>query len=215
MTAEKIRKPLLEPGLTDLLRSVKYNVMESLNCAMPGVIQSFDGTTKTAEVQLMIKRVYNDRVVSYPLLVDVPVFTLQGGGGAVYMPVQKGDPCLVLFADRNIDVWYSNGTEAAPANKRCHDLSDGIALVGICNAISTLEDYPADEARVRYAGARIALKGGKANIQNATKDLLSCLTELIQGIQGATAPAPTYAIVDTTGKIATALTSLQALLFKD
>lgn len=211
----KIRKPLLEPGLPDLMASLKYSVMESLNCAMPGVIQSFNATTKTAEVQLMIKQVYNDKIASYPLLVDVPVFTLQGGGGAVYMPVQKGDPCLVLFADRNIDTWYSNGAEAAPANQRLHDIGDGIAFVGICNKSSSLADYPASEAGVRYSGARLGLKGGKANIQNASKSLLGALTELIQGIQLAQTTTPGAPIADSSGKIASALLSLQALLYND
>jgi hypothetical protein len=208
-----IQKPILQPGLPDLLNAVKNDIFASLNVCFPGEIQSFDGTKKTAVVRVMLKRILRDKIVSYPQLVDVPIFTLQGGGGAVYLPVQSGDPCLVLFADRCIDAWYTTGSEAAPTTQRCHDIADGIAFVGISSLVSPLADYPANEARMTYGGARLALKGGKANVQNATTSLRTALENLILGIQGGT--YGTGSFVDTSTKLATALTELQALLFKD
>ena len=214
----KIRKPLMTPELPDLLRMFRDEIFSNLNCVKVGKIQSFDGTKKTAQVQVMFKRVVGDQITSYPLLVDCPIFTLQGGGGAVYMPIAAGNPCLVLFADRNIDAWYSTGSEAAPNTPRCHDLSDGIAFVGIEPLTTTLAAYPANEARMTYSGARLGLKGGKANIQNATVNLIDALEKLVQGIQGMTyinsGGTPTV-LVDATTKVAGALTDLKALLYKD
>jgi hypothetical protein len=210
---DKQTKALTSPELPDLLRALKNDIFSSLNCAKVGEIQSFDRTKKTAEIKILLKRVIKDKVVSYPLLVDCPVFTLQGGGGAVYMPIDKGNPCLVLFADRSIDTWYSTGSEAAPANNRCHDLSDGIAFVGISSLVSVLDDYPANEARIAYSGARMGIKSGKVNIQNATASLLQALSDLILGIQGATYGG--YPFTDTSGKIAIAKDEIEALLFKD
>lgn len=208
-----ITKPISAPSLPDVLNSLKRDVQVSMQCCKIGQILSFDATKKTAKVKIMGKAVFAGGEVPYPELDDVPVFTLQGGGGAVQLPIQAGDDCLVLFADRNIDIWYSTGTSAAPQTQRCHDLSDGIALVGINSLQSTLPSYPANELRITYGGARTALKGGKANVQNATYSLLQTLTDLINGIQGATvAGSP---ITDTTGKIAIALTELNGLLYKD
>jgi hypothetical protein len=137
-------KPLNEPELIDVLQSLKQDIFKSLNCVKIGKINSFDQTKKTATIQILFKRVMPDKVISYPLLVDCPVFTLQGGGGAIQMPIQAGDPCIVLFADRNIDNWYSNGSEAAPADLRCHHLNDGLAIVGINALTSTLPAYDAN-----------------------------------------------------------------------
>lgn len=209
----EIQKPIVQPGLPDLMNQLKADIFASLNVCFPGEIQSFDGTKKTAEVRVMLKRVLKDQVVSYPLLVDVPIFTLQGGGGAVYLPVQSGDPCLVLFADRCIDAWYTTGSEAAPTTQRCHDIADGIAFVGISSLVSPLAAYPANEARMTYSGARLGLKGGKANIQNGAASLLQALKDLILGIQGGS--YGTGAFVDTSTKLATALAEIEALLFKD
>ena len=129
------------------------------------------------------------------------------------MPVQAGDPCLVLFADRSIDAWYSTGSESAPTSPRCHDLSDGIAFVGINSLAGPLTAFPDAGAGIAYSGARLGLLGGKANIQNATKNLLDTLQGLIQGIQALSNSGGT--VVDSSGKVAQAAIDLAALLYKD
>jgi hypothetical protein len=212
MSAKQL-KTLMTPELPDLMRALRNEIFANLNCVRPGEIQSFDATKKTAEIKMLFKRVIKDRVLSYPVLVDCPIFTLQGGGGAVYMPIAKGDQCLVLFADRNIDAWYSTGSEAAPNNSRCHDLSDGIAFVGINSLTSSLEAYPSNETRITYSGARLGIKSGKVNLQNASTSLKDILDDIIAGIQGGS--YGTGSFVDTSGKITTAITKLTALIYKD
>ena len=129
----------MPPSLSDFADALRAEIFSAMNCVKVGKITKVNSSTRTAEIQIQFKQVIGDKIVSMPLLVDCPIFTLQGGGCAVYLPVQAGDPCLVLFSDRNIDIWYSTGTEAAPANQRSHDLSDGIALVGINTAADPLD----------------------------------------------------------------------------
>jgi hypothetical protein len=141
---------ITKPNLKDLLDEFKMNIFRSMNCVKIGEIQSFDLTKKTATIQILFKRILADNSIqSHPQLINCPVFTLQGGGGAIQMPVQKGDICLILFADRNIDIWYSTGSESAPADNRAHSLCDGIALVGL-NAIGGVSKdiIPAADANV-------------------------------------------------------------------
>lgn len=67
---------------------------------------------------------------------------------------------------------------------------------------------------------RLKLKSnGKAYLANAGQNLKAALQTLVEGIQGASyipypggAPGPAVPIIDATGKLATALTQLQALL---
>jgi hypothetical protein len=47
------------------------------------------------------------------------------------MPIQSGDTCLVLFCDRDLDNWFESGQITTLNSNRVHDLSDGVALVGI------------------------------------------------------------------------------------
>ena len=177
-------KDILLPELDDALATLKRDVLKNINCVKIGTIQKFDSTKKTVEVQIVFKRVLPDETTrSMPILVDCPVFTLQGGGGALTFPIEAGDECVVLFADRNIDAWFANGGQAAPFDGRLHDLSDGIALVGLNYEGSTFVEYSANEVALKYLLANISLKGGKVIVSNAATDLKLVLTGLIDVIK--------------------------------
>lgn len=151
-------KSIVEPTLTDVLVNFKRDLLASLNCVKIGKITSFDRAKKTASIQILFKRVLpSGSVESLPLLVDCPVLTPQGGGGALQFPIAAGDQCLVLFSDRRIDEWFQNGAEAAPADGRLHDLSDGIALVGVNSLASSLATYPTDRVVLSYQGSRFEI----------------------------------------------------------
>lgn len=159
MTIES--KDIFESDLTAALRALKLDIFRSLYCVMIGTIQSFDGTKKTAKITIVFKRVLPDgTITTYPALVDCPVVTIQGGGGAIQMPVASGDQCLVLFADRNIDAWFKTGGESAPFDARCHDLSDGVALVGVNALSSPLPAYDDNVNIVVPSGKKLVISGG-------------------------------------------------------
>ena len=211
---------ILDPTLEDILPMLKSDVFKSMRCVGIGKIQKVDGTRKTLEIQIVFKRVTaNDEVRSFPLLIDVPFVTVQGGGVAVQMPVAAGDDCLVFFADRNIDAWFRSGQESVPFDGRAHDASDGIALVGLNSLQSNLVANPTDEGRiisgqakvgvtqsgdeafVVQGDARLSAKSGKIEIKNTATDLLTAIQGLITAIEGVTVQGPgTYPL--TTAAIA-------------
>ena len=173
----KLKKNPVPPELTDLIRNIKDDIFRSLNCIKIGSIETFDQTKKTATIKLLFKRAINDKTISYPVLVDCPVFTLQGGGGSLKMPIAAGDTCLVLFADRNIDNWYSTGSEAAPGNQRCHDISDGIAIVGLNSLVSNLANYD-DNVNLTIPATKKFVVSGGAVAEILGNAALALLTEL-------------------------------------
>ena len=177
-------KDLLPPELADALVTLKRDVLKNINCIKIGTIQKFDSIKRTVEIQLVFRRVLPDETIrSMPILVDCPVFTLQGGGATLTFPIEAGDECIVLFADRNIDAWFANGAQAAPFDGRLHDLSDGIALVGLNYLGSTAVQYAAKEAALTYLGANVSIKGGKVIISNVATDLKLVLDGLIDVIK--------------------------------
>lgn len=120
--------------------------------ALPGTIQSFNRSLDTCTVQLGI----NGRVkqtdgtylsIQMPVIADVPVLWIGGGGVTFVFDVSKGDECLVHFSARCIDAWWTQGFLAGstgtgadgrsvnsandPPEFRMHNLSDGFALVGV------------------------------------------------------------------------------------
>jgi len=136
----------LTPG--DVL-AVKHEILSSLHCALPGIVESFDAETQTATVRPALKchpeplvrgaragtpaavraRTHGEGSprrsdVSLPLLRDVPVFM------PVSFEVNPGDLCLLIFADCDIDAWLETGQAEEPISGRMHSLSDAFAFVG-------------------------------------------------------------------------------------
>ena len=136
------------PNLEDLFVEIKREVFATLNCVQIGRIQSFDATQQTAEIVLQVKRrVTPDTIADYPVLVDCPVFILQGGAAYIDMPIQPDDYCIVLFNDRNIDTWWDSANVAEPMTRRKHALSDGMAIVGI-NPRTSIKDVDGSVVRI-------------------------------------------------------------------
>lgn len=184
-------KSILDPNLTDAMRALKLDIFRSLNCVKLGKIVTFDSTKKTAQVQILFKRQLPDGTsVSNPLLVDVPVFTLQGGGGAIQFPILPGDQCLLIFSDRNIDAWYQNGQETVPFTNRAHDLSDGIALIGVNPLTSKLAANPTLEAKFSYSGGSVSINAlGFVSIKSPTQSLALAMSVFLTAVAGATSVA--------------------------
>lgn len=117
-------------------------IRQSIRCAAPGIIRSYDGETQTASVELAVRDSREDGAYeSLPLLLDVPVYFPGGHAVRITYPINAGDECLVIFADQCIDAWFEYGGVRNPPAARRHDLSDGFALVGFASRGNAL---PAD-----------------------------------------------------------------------
>ena len=93
--------------------ALKKEILSSLHCALPGIVESFDEETGTADIRTAVS--------GMPVLQDVPVF--------VCNEVTVGDACLVVFADCDVDRWLG-GEDGDPVSGRNHSLSDAFAFVG-------------------------------------------------------------------------------------
>jgi hypothetical protein len=124
--------------------------LKQLHTSLPGIIASFNPDTQTASVQPAIKRIFNEQgAVNLPLCVDVPVCFPGGGDFFVTFPVKVGDECILIFSERAIDNWYAGGGTAEPAEYRLHDLSDGMAIVGINSQAKKIPDFNPTDTEFR------------------------------------------------------------------
>lgn len=173
--------PIPQVSLRDVLNAERDSAFAALNKIQVGTIVSYDATKQKAQVQLVNKRVvYNTpmttsvvppdpQLVPYPVFVDVPVFVFSGGGSFLSMPIAAGDTCLVLFNDRDLDPWCTNGTTgAAPNSTRMHSLADGIALVGIRPFSNPIAGTSATDIIVKHSsGDSLTLNGTLAGLARA------------------------------------------------
>ncbi len=124
------------PTLAELLNALRAGVMRDLRVALPGRVESFDAATCMADVQPMVKETTkNDdgttSQTSLPVLTGVPVMFPGGGGLRITFPMAAGDFVWVHFADRSIDAFLDQGTEAGPDDQRRHALSDAVCYPGV------------------------------------------------------------------------------------
>lgn len=183
-------------SLKDVFEIYKKDVFIHLNCHHIGTVQEFNSANQTCTISINYKKTFTElnedrnqlevTTEDYPVLADVPVIVLGGAAGSVRFPIQKGDTAIVLFNDRDIDTWFADDVvTSAPNSKRKHSLSDGIAIVGLRNEANALSDYDPEAAGI-YAGDTKIVAKEKVTIENASKNLLELMGELIDAIKAIT-----------------------------
>lgn len=124
--------------------------LKNLHTCVPGIIVSFDPAKQTAQVQPTIQRLFTEKgAVNLPVCVDVPVVFPAGGLFALTFPVAANDECILWFSERCIDLWFTYGGVRPPAEYRLHDLSDGMALVGLSSMPRVLTAFQTSHAELR------------------------------------------------------------------
>lgn len=154
-----------------MYRSMGDSWKNVLRVACPGIIQSFDPVEQTVTVQPVIreeivKEDLSKEWVSIPLLLDVPIHIPRAGGYSLTLPVKKGDECLVVFLDACMDAWWSYGGVQNQIEKRRHDLSDAVAILGLWSQPNVIENYSTDSCQLRNTegNAYIELKDNDINL---------------------------------------------------
>lgn len=128
---------------------------KEIHTCFPCIVDSFDSDAQTITAKPVIKRIFKDvntgvkTVMDLPVLINVPIMFPKGGGFSLTFPIAVGDECMVFFCERSIDDWFDSGESKEQNQKRFHDLSDGVAFVGLCSKPKTLSNYNSDEVQLR------------------------------------------------------------------
>ncbi len=125
------------------------NMLANTRVAIPGIVVSVNSQNQTALIQPALKESINGESIQLPQLLDVPIQFPRAGGYCLTLPVKAGDECLVVFADMCIDGWWQSGGIQAQAEKRRHDLSDAIAVMGITSVPKAVSNYSGNTLQIR------------------------------------------------------------------
>lgn len=229
------------PELADVLNAWKQDILNTINCHAIGTVQEFkqalgpDGNpnglyTVTCTINYsrtyFIKQLngeYLPQQVPYPQLLDVPAIIVGGGTTYLQFPIKKGDQCLVLFNDRDLNNWFAGNRAGPVATSRMHSIADGIALVGFQNVVS----YDTNHAKLSNGNAEVGVpasaSGSQVRIANADTTLYTLLSDLITAIEGITVNPGSFDVggtpvtgisgtVANTGSLESVRSDLQGLL---
>lgn len=191
---------VLPPSLAELFNAHADDVLKKLRVCAVGQVTAYDATKRTASITLGEPTVTNAGLVVPDLnpLLDVPVFTLQGGGVHVGLPITPGNECLVVFNDFNLGEWLVAGGQPAPEDTLRHGLSGAIAFVGLNSGGNPLQTFLAAlEGGLAGATSKIAVNQatGLITISNqAGQNLLTILQTFLTAVAASSVlDAPTKA----------------------
>lgn len=114
------------------------SIVNEIHTALPGEIISFDAESGMAVVQPVGDYVTSDGTqLAYPSIIEVPVMFpyCQSVGVGMAFPVGKGDSCLIVISEVELDKWRSGAESEASLR---FDLTSAIALPGLLRGSNDL-----------------------------------------------------------------------------
>jgi len=160
----------MDSVLTNVLKTATNQMMAQMHTCLPGIVVSYDYTKQKASVKPLIKKKYRDgRVDSLPVIVNVPVVWPRSSNASMTFPVNKGDYVMLLFAERAMELWLTQGGETEPGDTRKYDLTDAIAVPGLYPfSVPSLAENNTD-LLIKYNSTTIRItQSGDVNIDTPT-----------------------------------------------
>lgn len=153
------------PDMGQIIKSSGLSMASELNCMRIAIVQEFYPEDLTVQVQIAGKKTVGlnpdgtQRVREYaPIYAKVcycnPFITY---------PIKKGDECVLLFSDREIESWFINGDVNPEGYTRMHDLTDAVALFGI-RSIPNMISILSNALHLFYGNSSIELTENGVNI---------------------------------------------------
>ena len=117
--------------LSQQIEETARGVVDEIHTALPGTIISFDPGSGTAAVKPNGKYMTVDgKGIDYPQITDVPVIFpfSQTAGAGIAFPVGKGDSCLLIVSEVELDEWRT-GAESEGSLRV--DLTSALCVPGL------------------------------------------------------------------------------------
>lgn len=144
---------------TEIMKALQERICSNLRVSMPGTIENYDFKNCKASIKIDMQELYsNDTSVDYPVISNVPVIFPRCGGAEITMPVKRGDTCLVIFMDRDINSWLLGASGKKPETRRTHHLNDAVAIMGLKPFSKPSSAENNTDLKISYEGSKIVLK---------------------------------------------------------
>ncbi len=163
------------------LRQVVDDRLRRVNTCLPGRVDSYDAQTRTAEVTPLVQERYADgTLLPPPSIAGVPIVMPGGASSGLCIPIAAGDIVLLLFAQRSIDGWKSDGGSVDPQDARMHSLADAVGIAGLFP--STTSHVDGDGLLLYNGQAKLRLHNGTVALGTAVVELLDQLTTALDAV---------------------------------
>lgn len=176
------------PSWDDVITTKIRRFVLEMHSAMPGVVNSYDAATQTAEVKPLIKwqrfipgRALRD-LFDLPPLPDVLVCHPRGGSYGMHLPLAQGDLVLLVMCSRELTQWRG-GSATSPAEPGTIDPMPLAGAIAIPLMTHDSQAWTGDIASNDQIN--IGKQGGAFDfvaLATATKDEISALRDTVDSI---------------------------------
>jgi hypothetical protein len=176
------------PPLEEVMRAAVREGLYNVNTCIPGVVQSFDSATNTISVQPALMRQYETDTTptKMPIINKVPVCYPRGGNFKMKWALQAGDYVTLVFSQRSIDLWKSQGGTVDPVEGRRFHMSDAIAIPGGWPSNHPITDSVSGQTVIESGSLQIIIEdSGKIKITNGGAELLASISAALDAIKTA------------------------------
>ena len=180
------------------MNDVISNRLRQVNVALPGRIASYDPATRKADVLPLITEKYADGTrLTLRAITNVPVVLPATKGARVTLPVSAGDTVLIVFSQRSLDLWLSEGGVTDAGDIRMHSMSDAVAIPGLFSfnnapskgveleltkSSATLKDAASVPGQFKASGGKIAAGTSAVELLD---EVTKALDDIVLGLAAA------------------------------
>lgn len=178
------------PTMAEVMRTVIERRLSEMHVCLPAKVVTYDKATQLASVEIQLQKLYEDgTLLSWPIISNVPVKhpRAQGTETFIHMPLQPGDDLVLVFSERSLDNWKTQGGMTDPNDRRKFSITDAFALIGgsaIPDAFTpetddSIEIVNGDSKAIVHPDGKYELKGGNDD------DFIKAVRDLVILIQQA------------------------------
>lgn len=166
----KFNNTINKPTLNSVIKFANSSLAEDLNCMKIGIVDSvYDDMTVSVKLanKKTIKTKHNgtQEVREYALIRAKVCYCTP----FATWDIKKGDECVLLFSDKEIESWFITGEVQPIAYPRQHDLTDAVAIFGIRSLPKVIEVI--NGLHLFYGGSDLKLENNKITLTSTTFDV--------------------------------------------
>lgn len=132
-------------------------VVNEIHTALPGEIISYNAGLGTATVKPIGKYVTSDgKELNYPTITEAPVCFpfCQNAGVGIAFPVKKGDSCIIIISEVELDSWRSGADSEGSLR---FDLTSAMVIPGLLEGGNEASEKAAKENSVIVTAGDVTL----------------------------------------------------------
>lgn len=115
-------------SLESVVQTAIDSYMKEVHTCLPALVVAVNHSTQLIDAQITIKRQMKGELINLPLLKNVPLRYYKSNIFSITFPIEVNDNVMIIFAERSIDTWLTEGDIQNPFDIRKFSLSDAFAI---------------------------------------------------------------------------------------